>query len=284
MTVPREAVPREAVRRLGYEDFADCLRLAQDRGWPAEYRAWDLLFALGEVYGIDDPAGGLAATVALARYGGTLTTVGGLLVARRHGRRGLGCGLMRYATERAEAASIWLTATEYGRRMYADLGFRVTGTCTRYAGRLRSGGRPGGPSREADLSDLPAVVALDTEVFGAGRTELFTRLFSAAEQIRLVEGPAGVRGFAGLWRGVDGPVVGPLVAEDSGTAAALLSGLAPAVDGPVRIDLDGHRPELRAWLEEHGLRETGGTAVMVHGDDLPGDRTRLFTPVTGAIG
>ncbi|WP_433247761.1 GNAT family N-acetyltransferase [Streptosporangium sp. CA-135522] len=276
--------PEEAVRRLGYEDFAGCLRLAQDRGWPAEYRAWDLLFALGEVYGIDDPAGGLAATVALARHGDTLTTVGGLLVARRHGRRGLGERLMRHATERAGTPSIWLTATEYGRRMYAGLGYRTTGTCTRYAGRLRPDDLPGHRSRKADRTDLPGIIALDTEVFGADRTGLMTYLFSAAEQIRLVEGPAGVRGFAGLWRGVDSAVIGPLVAESPDVAAALLSGLAPAVEGPVRIDLDGHRPKLRAWLEEHGLREGDDTTVMVRGDDLPGDRTRLFTPVTGAIG
>lgn len=276
--------PQETVRRLGYEDFAACLALAQDRGWPAEYRAWDLLFAFGEVYGIDDPGGGLAAVIALARYGDRLANLGGLLVAHRHGRRGLGGLLMRYATERAGTASVWLTATEYGRQMYEGLGFRVTGTCTRYAGHLRPDDQPGRWSREAEPSDLPEIVALDAEVFGARRTEVVAYLFAAAEQIRLVGGPAGVHGFAGVWRGVDGPVVGPVIAEDSDTAAALLSGLAPAIEGPVRIDLYGHRPKLRAWLEEHGLREAGGTTVMVYGDAPPGDRARLFAPVTRAIG
>jgi hypothetical protein len=56
------------IRRLSAADLAACVELAADRGWPPEQNKWRL-FAVGEAYGVDDPAGGLAAMVVLTRYG-----------------------------------------------------------------------------------------------------------------------------------------------------------------------------------------------------------------------
>ena len=46
------------IRRLSADDLAACVELAADRGWPPEQNKWRLLFAVGEAYGVDDPAGG----------------------------------------------------------------------------------------------------------------------------------------------------------------------------------------------------------------------------------
>jgi hypothetical protein len=78
------------IRRLSAADLAACVELAADRGWPPERNKWRLLFAVSEAYGIDDPAGGLAAMVVLTRYGRQLAAVGTMVVASRFGRRGLG--------------------------------------------------------------------------------------------------------------------------------------------------------------------------------------------------
>jgi len=99
------------IRRLSAPDLAACVELAADRGWPPEQNKWGLLFAVGEAYGIDDPAGGLAAMVVLTRYGRLLTAVGMLVMAARFGRQGLGRRLMTHMLEQAGPSVVHLAAT-----------------------------------------------------------------------------------------------------------------------------------------------------------------------------
>ena len=96
------------IRRLSAADLAACVELAADRGWPPERNKLRLLFAVGEAYGIDDPAGGLAAMVVLTRYGRQLAAVGTMVVASRFGRRGLGQRLTTYLLEQAGPALVYL--------------------------------------------------------------------------------------------------------------------------------------------------------------------------------
>ncbi len=92
MTLP---IPAPA-RRLGLADLKACLALSADRGWPSEEHKWTLLLDAAEGYGIDDPDGGLAGSVVLARYGTELASARMMLVASRYGRQGLGRQLMAH--------------------------------------------------------------------------------------------------------------------------------------------------------------------------------------------
>jgi hypothetical protein len=78
-------------------------------------------------------------------------------------------------------------------------------------------------------------------------------------------------------------VVGPLVAPDEEVAAGLISDLAERDEG-VRLDLVDTHSDLIAWALGQGFTEGNQTAVMVLGEPLPGDRTRLVCPVTVALG
>ena len=71
MTLPIRA----PIRRLGLADLEACLALSADRGWPPEGHKWMLLLDAAEGFGIDDPDGGLAGSVVLARYGTELASV-----------------------------------------------------------------------------------------------------------------------------------------------------------------------------------------------------------------
>ncbi|MFF4771916.1 GNAT family N-acetyltransferase [Microtetraspora fusca] len=310
------------VRLLAIDDLPACLALAQDREWSPEEHKWRLLFEVGDVYGLDDPEGGLAATVVATRFGQEITAIGMMLVAKRCERRGLGSALLRYALDRSGTASAWLTATAYGRPMYERLGFRAIGECATYVGEptglsrdgsrpaeptglSRDGSRPAEPtslaqdasrpaestgrsrgmSRPAEPTDLPAILALDAEVFGAPRDALLTRLQTFSERFRVVDGPdGGLAGFAGAWRNLYETVLGPVVAQDAATARGLLADLAREAEGPVRVDIDTIQPELIAWAKEHGLSCTFSTTIMEYGAPLPTDRSRLFGPVMLALG
>ncbi|WP_214412708.1 GNAT family N-acetyltransferase [Sphaerisporangium fuscum] len=274
------------VRRLTLDDLRDCLLLAIDRQWLPEEAKWRLLFEVGEVYGIDDPAGGLAGTVVLTRYGATLAAVSMVLVASRHGRRGLGRRLMEHVLARAGQATVFLTATEYGRGLYEKVGFETIGKVVTHTGRLslqpedfkHSGVRP------AHEGDVAAAVALDAHASGAPREKVITRLFTFAERLRVVERDNEIVGFGAAWRNIDTVVVGPVVAGDTATARALVTELVSDAHGQVRLDLDTRHAELTAWAASRGLSPAFSTALMVRNGPLPGARDHLFAPVMVALG
>jgi GNAT superfamily N-acetyltransferase len=272
-----------AITRLGAGDLDACLGLAADRGWQPERRKWALLFDVGEVYGIRDPAGGLAGSVTLTRYGPELAIVSMMLVASRFARRGLGRRLMIHVLAQAGDSTVFLYATPLGRPLYEQVGFRAVGEMTTSIGRFT--GAPAGRTRPAEARDRDSILALDAAATGVDRSYVLTRYFRLAQQLRVLEHDGAVRGFAAAAPNVDNVVVGPLVAPDVDAARTLIADVASAIDAPVRLDLDHRHDGLREWASERGVAPSFDTSVMVHGDrELPGARERLVLPVMQALG
>jgi ribosomal protein S18 acetylase RimI-like enzyme len=241
------------IRRLSSVELPECVRLAQDRGWPRELNKWRLLFEISDVYGVDAPDGGLAGIVVSTSYGDVTSAIGMMLVAERFERRGLGRRLMRHAMEHSGTAGALLTATKYGIGLYERLGFRVIGECGTYVGEPTTRPLAGRPlTRPATVADLPALHALDAEVVGAPRTELLSRLPSFCRQLRVVSGPEGIIGYGGAWQNDSDTVIGPVIARDPDTALALISELADAAGGPVRVNVDHRHSRIVAWAKEAG--------------------------------
>ncbi|MEV0038088.1 GNAT family N-acetyltransferase [Streptomyces sp. NPDC050804] len=284
------------IRRLTLGDLISCADLAEDRGWAREEHRWGLLLAAGTGYGIDDPEGkGLAAVCVITSYdpsgaGRGLAAIGMMLVAGRHTRQGLGRRLMTHVLGEAADTPLMLHATEYGRPLYQQLGFTDIGATETVVGRFRSPETaPSVKTRPAAAGDLPAIVRLDTEVFGADRTHVIARLPAFADRLRVAEDSSGLIGYAAAWPTPEAHVIGPLVAADTVTAKSLIcslvSSLTAAPDRPVRTMIDVRHEELLAWVKEHGLEQAARTTTMVHGiPDLPGDWTRRFAPLNLATG
>lgn len=271
------------VRRLSTADRQACIDLAGDREWPPERHKWGLLLDVGEGFGIDDPDGGLAGCVVLTRFGSDLAAISMMLVASRYGRRGFGRRLMEHAMAAAGDVTIGLYATSYGRPLYERLGFEANGAALMHFGRWH--GEPAsGRSRPADAADLPAIIALDTEVTGADRAALIRRLPSFSEGLRVLEDHATITGYAGTWRNGDNLVVGPVIANNLADARALIADLVVPADISVRLDLDPAHSELVRWALHAGLTHTATSVSMVHNGPLRGDRARLFIPVMQALG
>jgi GNAT superfamily N-acetyltransferase len=278
------------VRRLTPRDLADCADLSQDRGWPREEYKWGLLLAAGTGYGIDDPAGGLVAACVVTEYGPRecpeLGAIGMVLVAERHARQGVGRRLMRHVVEEMGTTPLTLHATVYGRPLYEELGFKVTGR----AETVRGVFAPGGPDpevfiRPATAEDLAPILQLDEEVFGTDRTHMITRLPAFADQLCVAEEDSQIIGYAAAWPNMADQVVGPLIARDTDTAKALVSSLAAHTDRRLRTDVDMRHEDLLIWLKQRGLASTGFNTVMTYGiPELPGDWTRRFAPLTVAAG
>ncbi|MFF4539768.1 GNAT family N-acetyltransferase [Streptomyces aureus] len=278
------------IRRLTPRDLAACADLSEDRGWPREEHKWGLLLSGGTGYGIDDPDGGLVTACVVTRYGPhedpELAAIGMVLVAERHARQGVGRRLMRHVIEEAGPTPLTLHATAYGRPLYEELGFKVTGQAEMVRGMFTPDGSPPRAfTRPATAEDLAPILRLDEEVFGVDRTHLITRLPAFADQLRVAEENGRIVGYAAAWPNMATHVVGPLVARDTRTAKALVSSLAAHTDRPLRTDIDVRHEELLSWLKARGLASVGFNAVMTHRiPALPGDWTRRFAPLTVAAG
>ena len=134
------------------------------------------------------------------------------------------------------------------------------------------------------MSDREQMAALDRKVFGADRRHVLTELFGFAERVLVAEdGRGALAGFAAAWRNEDDLVIGPLVA-DLAVARALITAVAAEENGPVRVDIRGCHLELANWAAARGLLPCGSATLMVRGGDLPGERDKLFAPVSGATG
>lgn len=275
------------VRRLTRGDLVSCADLSEDRGWPRDEHRWGLLLSAGTGYGIAEPAGtGLVAACVVTSYGPRLAAVGMMLVAARHARQGIARRLMRHVMEETGSTPLALYATPEGQGLYEEFGFVQVGRTERVLGRFRAEDRPAAvTTRPAAADDLQAMVRLDLPVFGIDRTHLIARLPAFSDRLRVAEEDGELTGYAALWPSGDAHVVGPLIARDTATAKALVAALAATTDRPLRADVDARHEELLGWLVERGLEPGSRTAVMTYGiEDLPGDATRRFAPLTIATG
>jgi predicted N-acetyltransferase YhbS len=224
--VTNDDLPR-TVRALGQDDLQACLALALDRGWKDEVAKWRFLLEVGDGFGIDDPAGGLAAAVIVTRHDPGLAVIGMLLVAGRFGRRGLGRRLMQHALDHAAGRVVYLFATSEGRPLYEKMGFEVVDTVTKHVGEYRPAPPTSGPSVRAPVpTDGPEVLRLDREAFGADRSALLAKLSTFADVV-VAEDHRGLVGHAAAWQNLDALTIGPVVARDDSVAEALLRSGSP---------------------------------------------------------
>ncbi|KDN18375.1 GNAT family N-acetyltransferase [Amycolatopsis rifamycinica] len=258
------------IRTLTAADLPACSDLAESRSWPREPPKWRLLHETGTLFGIDDPDGlGLAASAALVAFG-SVASISMVLVAPRHGRRGLGRAITERAVSAAGDRVVWLHASTLGRPLYESMGFVADGGCRGHVGRFADDGGPG-----ASPGSLAEVLPLDLAAHGVDRRSFLARLGTPF----VVDG-----GFA---FGTDighVTVIGPVVARSVEQAKALIRGVARTVPGEVRVDPDFRFPSLAAWLEERGL-VPGPLAprLVLGGRSLPGDSSMRFAPFTRAV-
>ncbi|MFE0423491.1 GNAT family N-acetyltransferase [Streptomyces sp. NPDC058953] len=283
------ALPQLPIRRLTRDDLRHCADLAEDRGWARTESVWGLLLAAGTGFGIDAPEGtGLAGCCVLTPYDPGFSAVGKLLVAGRYGRQGLGRRLMGHIMAAAGETPLMLFATPQGRPIYQKLGFVETGRVERILGRLDDAADAAATeavTRRATAEDIPAIVRLDAECFGADRTHMITRLPAVADRLWVAEDGGEIIGYAAGWPTSEGYGIGPLTARDTRTARALLVTVARSVDGPVRTNIHDEHKELLDWAVDHGMAPVTTNVAMTYGvGELPGDRRRAFAPLSLATG
>jgi GNAT superfamily N-acetyltransferase len=227
---------KRRLRPLLSDDLPAALALCRAAGWNQLREDWNRLleqepegcFAIE----IDDQ---LAGTVTTTRYGAQLAWIGMMLVREDFQRQGIARELigasLDYLRQRG-VMCIKLDATPAGWHVYRQLGFQDEWPLQRWA-RDQLPGKAWGLSG-AELT--AASLQLDRRAFAVDRAAFLQRLARDSS----VCTHAG--GFGMLRRGYLADYLGPVVAEDSGAARAIISELLQGC-GAARVFWDVIQPQ-----------------------------------------
>ena len=135
------------------------------------------------------------------------------------------------------------------------MGFVPAGRAIKHLGGL--------PERQSGLrriveDDLPRLIELDTDVFGACRSKLLRVLFANGSGVITPDRCS----FGLAWMNDDVRMVGPLVAADIRATKAIVSALGGR---PSRIDVPGSHPELSTWIARQGLAGLPHSPLLIRG-------------------
>jgi len=267
-------------------DIAGGLRLCRASGWNQLEEDWRLIVeSPGSGAWLAERDGGVIGTAALMRYD-TLAWIAMMLVDPAERRSGLGSRLLAEALAAADGApSVGLDATPAGEPLYRRFDFvgdcsLVRAKATIDASRF---GNTSGTARPMTPTDLPAVISMDREAFGADRGRLLAWLLSRAPECAWV---APGRGYCFGRPGHLYWQLGPVIAADGATARDLttrclcrLNGRKVAMDSraglPARPPAEG--ADWLNWLKSSGfVEERPFLRMFLRGQVHPGIPSRQF--------
>lgn len=272
------------LRDMTEDDIPDGLRLSRAAGWNQRDEDWRMLVIRNPgrfVVAVSE--GHVVGTGGAACYGTTLGWVCMILVDPAVRGRGIGTRIMNAVLERLDDVQrIGLDATPEGRPVYARLGFVESFRLLRMEAADRSGREArSGPTALVTPSDLEAVLAMDREVFGAGRADVLRWAFEQAPAWCVKDG-SGTLGYCFCRAGHHSWQIGPVVAQDIAAAGTLVVAALGAVGGG-RVVLDAPAED-SAWLAilaGLGFREQRPLTRMYRGGGPPPGRPELQRAILG---
>ena len=268
-------------------DLPAAMELSRQVGWPHRLEDWQFVLGLGQ--GISAYSGGrLVGTAMWWVYPGLQTRIGMVIVDPTIQRSGIGRSLMETITGQIVTPSLVLNATKAGEVLYRQMGFQPVGTIVQHQGAsfeaplVQLG--PNRRIRPMGRNDRDRIVALDARAFGGPRDATIDTLIAQGDAVLLDEGNEAI-GFAFYRRFGRGYVIGPVVAQDTASAKALIAHWVGSNPGMfLRIDVPGEAG-LSDWLGNLGLAPLAPVITMVRGAPLPARRELFsFAVVNQAIG
>jgi GNAT superfamily N-acetyltransferase len=222
-----------ALVELGPDDARAGLELSTEAHWNQNEADWRFFLSAGTVLGVRDAERRLIATAALLPYTSGNAWISMVLVTTSQRRRGLATKLVDACLDAAtrQKLTAWLDATPDGARVYGPLGFTPTLQLRRL--RLENASPPKAAALQPSSNpDLHAFIARDRLAMGFDRSALLTelggragsRLVSHGDAVALVRDGRKIRH------------IGPLFADSSDAALAIVNAIARSEPGPLLID------------------------------------------------
>ncbi len=251
---------------LDNRHVAAAYALSSSAGWNQTEDDWRLLLDLGDTCSGIEVEGQLAATATLICYGQTLGWIGMVLTHSDFRRRGFARALVTHLMERAVSRGIQtvkLDATDFGRELYASVGFREEQTVERWQLQPTHASVPG--CRTGDL-----VACRTPNACGYERSELLERL--ARHGVTEIEG-----GYVFHRPGRLNRYLGPCVARTPDTAQTLIEAtLESHPDTGWFWDILPANEAATTLARQFGFEPVRTLTRMVWGKELRGKEDQIF--------
>ena len=207
------------LRCLCPDDLGAADQLRAELGWNQTIPDWQRLLALSpEGCFVAEQNGRIVGTCTTVGYGNALAWIGMMMVHPASRRQGIGGALLRCCVDhlrQRDVRCIKLDATPMGQPLYARLGFVPEWTLTRWE-------HHGSPLEVEPAPDSihppaerhwPAILALDTQVFGVPRCPLLQSLAANSRRALVYESGGSILGFGILRNGARASYLGPIAAQ-----------------------------------------------------------------------
>jgi GNAT superfamily N-acetyltransferase len=235
-----------AISKLNADDAPAGLVLSTEAHWNQNEADWCFFLSKGIVFGVRDHDGRLIATAALMPYSASNAWISMVLVTQDFRRRGIATRLIDACLNEANRRGLttWLDATSAGAAVYGPLGFIPTLELRR----LRLAAAV--PRKAAPLTayDVNEVIVRDHRAIGFDRHDLIRELATRSGSRLISNGTA----MALIRDGRTARHIGPLFAEHSDDALALIGDIVASETGPLLIDAIAGRDDFLIGLTDSG--------------------------------
>jgi creatinine amidohydrolase len=272
-----------AVRTMTTDDLADAMRLKSIAGWNQLEPDWRLFLRDPERCFAAVHNGQVVGTTLGIDYAGVTSWIGMVLVDPDFRRMGIATQLMAAGVDSlAHCGCIKLDATPAGKTVYDNLGFVDEYTVRRMTCRVLPRVATIGDAAPLTLADLDALVALDTDIFGADRRQVLAALLESYPGIAWKVERNGDLAAACLGRpGSNFHQVGPVLARTLADAQAVITPVLRALAGrPAVLDVPEMHADLLDWLQSLAFFEERHFIRQVRGANVPG-RPEHYYAITG---
>jgi GNAT superfamily N-acetyltransferase len=235
------------VVRLDVRDARAGLALSTEAHWNQNEADWRFFLTQGIVFGVRNKDGLLIATAALLPYTSDQAWISMVLVTASSRRRGIATKLVDACLDAATKLGLtsWLDATPAGASVYGPLGFSPDLQLRRLRREPTSTDQTTTQLAACDLAEL---VTRDANAMGFDRSALLNELAGRAGSRLLSNGNA----IALVRDGRTTRHIGPLFADDTESALALINEIVRDEARPVLIDAIASRRELLDGLTASG--------------------------------
>jgi predicted N-acetyltransferase YhbS len=273
------------VRLLRESDVPAALRLKELAQWNQTENDWLRLLRLepgGCFCATMD--GDVVATTTTTTYGHELAWIGMVLVDPKLRQLGIATKLMKVAMDylsRAGVTTVKLDATEAGRSLYENLGFKDESLIERWEG---IAGTRAATCSTLDTAARREALALDRHAFGAERSKLIEMLIEdcCVTPLIALAAEGELRGYALARHGSSAVYVGPLVATSADAATSLLDSLLSQMPGQrVCIDMNTEFQGGRKVLIERGLIKQRDLIRMSYGKETKAGSSPSIFAIAG---
>jgi GNAT superfamily N-acetyltransferase len=265
-----ERMPR--IEGISPEAADMAVALSCEAGWNQVAADWRVMLAHGNGFAARAADGSLAGSALVLPLGPEIAWVSMVLVTAAQRRRGLGTQLLaRCLAACAEHGLVaGLDATELGRPVYAQLGFRDVYALRRW--RLARAMPFGAVGAGTDIllapitpADLPEIAAFDAARSPFAREALLAQLALRGPALTARDRAGTLRGFALSRNGRLATQIGPILATTPDIALALLAGVSARVAPPYVLDVPEGQAKFAAALRAEGADSARGFMRMVRG-------------------